>query len=92
MSIKKLILDFVQTYAHKLKRSLVLKNIKKIVEFMKALKSKEMMISQVLQSIVRLFSGPERLHLLERYSLLFDFNTIGGNCPCGYASKILLEG
>ena len=32
---------------------------------MKALKSKEMKISQVLQSIVRLFSGPERLHLLE---------------------------
>ena len=59
---------------------------------MKALKSKVMKISQVLQSIVRLFSGPDRLHLLERYSLLFDFNTIGGNCPCGYASKILLEG
>ena len=55
---------------------------------MKALKSIEMKISQVLQSIVRLFSGPERLHLLERYSLPFDFNTIGGNCPYGYASKI----
>ena len=55
---------------------------------MKALKSKVMKISQVLQSIVRLFSGPDRLHLLERYSLLFDFNTIGGNCLCGFASKI----
>ena len=55
---------------------------------MKALKSKVMKISQVLQSIVRLFSGPDRLHLLERYSLLFDFNTIGGNCLYGFASKI----
>ena len=55
---------------------------------MKALKSKVMKISQVLQSIVRLFSGPDRLHLLERYSLLFDFNTLGGTCLCGFASKI----
>ncbi|XP_075664293.1 regulator of telomere elongation helicase 1 homolog [Castanea sativa] len=49
------------------KEKLSAEEYKKFVEFMKALKSKEMKISQVLQSIVRLFSGPERLHLLQRF-------------------------
>ena len=38
--------------------------------FMKALKSKAMKIGQVLESIARLFSGPERLSLLRRYKVL----------------------
>uniref|UniRef100_A0A2N9I226 ATP-dependent helicase C-terminal domain-containing protein n=1 Tax=Fagus sylvatica TaxID=28930 RepID=A0A2N9I226_FAGSY len=54
------------------KEKLSAEEYKIFVECMKALKSKEMKISQVLQSIVRLFSGPERLHLLKRYSLPFD--------------------
>ncbi|KAM3747686.1 hypothetical protein ACB098_05G053700 [Castanea mollissima] len=49
------------------KEKLSAEEYKKFVEFMKALKSKEMKISQILQSIVRLFSGPERLHLLQRF-------------------------
>ncbi|KAF3950784.1 hypothetical protein CMV_023505 [Castanea mollissima] len=52
------------------KEKLSAEEYKKFVEFMKALKSKEMKISQVLQSIVRLFSGSERLHLLERRECL----------------------
>lgn len=40
---------------------------KEFVNLMKALKSKAMKISEVLQSIARLFSGPERLPLLERF-------------------------
>ncbi|XP_050380801.1 regulator of telomere elongation helicase 1 homolog [Argentina anserina] len=40
---------------------------KEFVNLMKALKSKAMNISEVLQSIVRLFSGPERLSLLKRF-------------------------
>ncbi|KAK7837842.1 regulator of telomere elongation helicase 1 like protein [Quercus suber] len=52
------------------KEKLSAEEYKKFVEFMKALKSKVMKISQVLQSIVRLFSGPERLHLLESISAL----------------------
>nr|POE67248.1 hypothetical protein CFP56_68241 [Quercus suber] len=52
------------------KEKLSAEEYKKFVEFMKALKSKEMKISQVLQSIVRLFSGRERLHLLESISAL----------------------
>ena len=39
---------------------------KEFVNLMKALKSKAMKISEVLQSIARLFSGPERLPLLKR--------------------------
>ncbi|GMY34229.1 regulator of telomere elongation helicase 1 homolog isoform X1 [Fagus crenata] len=49
------------------KEKLSAEEYKIFVECMKALKSKEMKISQVLQSIVRLFSGPERLHLLKRF-------------------------
>nr|XP_023916363.1 receptor-like protein EIX1 [Quercus suber] len=52
------------------KEKLSAEEYRKFVEFMKALKSKEMKISQVLQSIVRLFSGPQRLHLLESISAL----------------------
>ncbi|XAR50624.1 DNA helicase [Bertholletia excelsa] len=40
---------------------------KEFVGFMKALKSKAMKIGQVLQSIVRLFSSPDRLPLLQRF-------------------------
>ncbi|OMO66762.1 Helicase-like, DEXD box c2 type [Corchorus olitorius] len=40
---------------------------KEFVGFMKAMKSQAMKIGNVLQSIVGLFSGPERLPLLERY-------------------------
>lgn len=40
---------------------------KEFVGFMKALKSKAMKIGHVLQSIARLFSAPERLHLLTRF-------------------------
>ncbi|WRX27695.1 ATP-dependent helicase [Theobroma cacao] len=40
---------------------------KEFVGFMKAMKSKVMKIGNVLQSIVGLFSGPERLPLLERF-------------------------
>lgn len=40
---------------------------KEFVGFMKALKSKAMKIGQVLESIARLFSGPERLPLLKRF-------------------------
>ncbi|KAM5579000.1 regulator of telomere elongation helicase 1 [Rosa sericea] len=40
---------------------------KEFVNLMKALKSKAMNISEVLQSIARLFSGPERLPLLKRF-------------------------
>ncbi|KAK7837817.1 regulator of telomere elongation helicase 1 like protein [Quercus suber] len=54
----------------KVKEKLSAEEYRKFVEFMKALKSKEMKISQVLQSIVRLFSGPQRLHLLESISAL----------------------
>ncbi|CBI36155.3 unnamed protein product, partial [Vitis vinifera] len=43
---------------------------KEFVGFMKALKSKAMKIGQVLESIARLFSGPERLPLLKRYEVL----------------------
>jgi hypothetical protein len=56
---------------------------------MKALKSKTMKISQVLQSIVGLFSGPERLPLLKRYLLLFNGNTSGDNCIRVSAMKLL---
>ncbi|XP_062156859.1 regulator of telomere elongation helicase 1 homolog isoform X3 [Alnus glutinosa] len=49
------------------KEKLTAEEYKNFVEFMKALKSKTMKISQVLQSIVRLFSGPERLPLLKRF-------------------------
>lgn len=40
---------------------------KEFVGFMKAMKSKAMKISHVLQSIAKLFTGPERLPLLRRY-------------------------
>ncbi|KAK9281860.1 hypothetical protein L1049_004767 [Liquidambar formosana] len=40
---------------------------KDFVDFMKALKSKAMKIGHVLQSIARLFSGPERLPLRKRF-------------------------
>ncbi|XP_004302912.1 PREDICTED: regulator of telomere elongation helicase 1 homolog [Fragaria vesca subsp. vesca] len=40
---------------------------KEFVNLMKALKSKAMNISEVLQSIARLFCGPERLPLLKRF-------------------------
>ncbi|KAL5824826.1 hypothetical protein ACOSQ3_020889 [Xanthoceras sorbifolium] len=40
---------------------------KEFVGFMKALKSKAIKIGQVLQSIAKLFSGPERLPLLRRF-------------------------
>lgn len=40
---------------------------KEFVNSMKALKSKAMKISEVLQTIARLFSGPERLSLFRRY-------------------------
>lgn len=49
------------------KEKLTTTEYKEFVGLMKALKSKEMNIGQVLQSIVRLFSGPQRLHLLERF-------------------------
>ncbi|XP_024958342.2 regulator of telomere elongation helicase 1 homolog isoform X6 [Citrus sinensis] len=41
---------------------------KEFVGFMKAMKSKAMKISHVLQSIAKLFAGPERLPLLRRIS------------------------
>nr|POF05582.1 leucine-rich repeat receptor-like protein kinase pxl1 [Quercus suber] len=56
---------FRPTLCPVVKEKLSAEEYRKFVEFMKALKSKEMKISQVLQSIVRLFSGPQRLHLLE---------------------------
>uniref|UniRef100_A0A7N0VD81 Regulator of telomere elongation helicase 1 homolog n=1 Tax=Kalanchoe fedtschenkoi TaxID=63787 RepID=A0A7N0VD81_KALFE len=40
---------------------------KDFVEFMKALKSKAMRINYVLQSIAKIFSGPERLPLRRRF-------------------------
>ncbi|KAK3219740.1 hypothetical protein Dsin_013710 [Dipteronia sinensis] len=40
---------------------------KEFVGFMKALKSEAMKIGQVLRSIAKLFSGPERLPLLKRF-------------------------
>ncbi|KAI4329268.1 hypothetical protein L6164_021552 [Bauhinia variegata] len=40
---------------------------REFVGFMKALKTKVMKITEVLQSIIRLFSGPERLPLLRRF-------------------------
>ncbi|KAI9160826.1 hypothetical protein LWI28_011852 [Acer negundo] len=40
---------------------------KEFVGFMKALKSEAMKIGQVLQSIAKLFSGPDRLPLLKRF-------------------------
>ncbi|KAF8025566.1 hypothetical protein BT93_F2414 [Corymbia citriodora subsp. variegata] len=40
---------------------------KEFIGFMKALKSKSMKISYVLQSIARLFSGPERLQVSKRF-------------------------
>ncbi|XP_054783819.1 regulator of telomere elongation helicase 1 homolog isoform X2 [Prosopis cineraria] len=40
---------------------------KDFVSYMKALKTKAMRMSEVLQSICRLFSGPERLPLLKRF-------------------------
>ncbi|KAI9107823.1 hypothetical protein K1719_021159 [Acacia pycnantha] len=40
---------------------------KDFVRYMKALKTKAMMMSEVLQSICRLFSGPERIPLLKRF-------------------------
>lgn len=43
---------------------------KDFVGFMKALKTKAMKISQVLQSIIGIFSGPDRLHLRTGYVLL----------------------
>lgn len=39
---------------------------KDFVNYMKALKTKAMMVKEVLQSICRLFSGPDRLPLLRR--------------------------
>ena len=38
------------------------------VDLMKALKSKTMKVMSVLESIARLFSGPGRFFLLERYT------------------------
>ncbi|KAI9107767.1 hypothetical protein K1719_021188 [Acacia pycnantha] len=40
---------------------------KDFVRYMKALKTKAMMMNEVLQSICRLFSGPARLPLLKRF-------------------------
>ena len=40
---------------------------KEFVGFMKALKTKAMGITHVLQSIVRIFSGPDRLRLRTGY-------------------------
>lgn len=70
------------------KEKLTAEEYKNFVEFMKALKSKTMKISQVLQSIVGLFSGPERLPLLKRYLLLFNSNTLGDNCIRGSVLKL----
>ncbi|XP_010249778.1 PREDICTED: regulator of telomere elongation helicase 1 isoform X2 [Nelumbo nucifera] len=49
------------------KEKLTVAEYKEFVGFMKSLKSKTMKMSNVLQSIVRLFSAPERHHLLKRF-------------------------
>ena len=48
------------------KQKLNASEYREFVGYMKALKSKAMKISLVLQSIAKLFSGQERLPLLER--------------------------
>ncbi|XP_052182750.1 regulator of telomere elongation helicase 1 homolog isoform X2 [Diospyros lotus] len=54
----------------------------KFVGFMKALKSKAMKIGQVLQSIITLFSSPDRLPLLQRSSTIYlQFCKIQGLYP-----------
>ncbi|KAG5229076.1 regulator of telomere elongation helicase [Salix suchowensis] len=55
------------TFLIQVKEKLNAVEYKEFVEFMKALKSKSMKIGHVLQSIVKLFSGPERFPLLKRF-------------------------
>ncbi|KAJ4848513.1 hypothetical protein Tsubulata_050203 [Turnera subulata] len=49
------------------KEKLTSAEYKEFVGFMKALKSKAMKISHVLESIAKIFSGPERFPLLKRF-------------------------
>ncbi|XP_055961935.1 regulator of telomere elongation helicase 1 homolog isoform X2 [Mercurialis annua] len=49
------------------KEKLTTSEYKDFVGFMKALKSKAMQIGNVLESIVKLFSGPDRFPLLKRF-------------------------
>ncbi|XP_068652271.1 regulator of telomere elongation helicase 1 homolog [Aristolochia californica] len=49
------------------KEKLTTSEYAEFVDFMKALKSKTMRIIPVLESIVRLFSGTDRFHLLRRF-------------------------
>ncbi|XP_002528200.3 regulator of telomere elongation helicase 1 homolog isoform X1 [Ricinus communis] len=49
------------------KEKLTAAEYKEFVGFMKALKSKAMQIGSVLESIVKLFSGPDRFPLLRRF-------------------------
>ncbi|KAM7254630.1 hypothetical protein ACFE04_004010 [Oxalis oulophora] len=60
------------TFLVQAKEKLSAVEYKQFVGFMKALKSKAMDAGQILKSIVELFSGPERLPLLQRYYLLIS--------------------
>lgn len=55
---------------------------KEFVGFMKALKTKTMNISQVLQSIVGIFSGPDRLRLRTGYIPLSSCSFSAGLFGC----------
>lgn len=65
--MKKLAEDNHLIVCLQVKEKLTAEDYKSFVGFMKALKSKTVKTSQVLQSIVGLFSGSERLPLLKRY-------------------------
>lgn len=59
--------------------------------YMKALKTKTLKISEVLLSISRLFSGPERLPLLKRYVIQQVSFLVMKHCPCSHLSSSSLD-
>lgn len=74
-----MLLDCLMTFRFvQVKQKLNAAEYKEFVGFMKALKSKAIQIGSVLQSVMKLFSGPERRPLLEWYlnSPLFSYREI----------------
>ncbi|KAF7814283.1 regulator of telomere elongation helicase 1-like protein isoform X1 [Senna tora] len=61
------------------------------VSYMKALKTKAMKISEVLQSISRLFSGPERLPLLKRFKdyIPAKYHSLYDQCVLSFSRWII---
>lgn len=60
----------VLLYALQVQEKLSASEYEEFVNLMKAFKSKAMNLTEVLGSIARLFSGPERFSLLKRYHVI----------------------